>query len=88
MQDEIKLCHLSNDIRKSIVTMNAKSYASHSGSALSVVDILTVLYFKILNIDPDNPNKIDRDKVILSKGHASSALYATLSKRGYFKKDY
>jgi len=69
--------------RISIVTMNAKSSASHSGT----VDILTMLYFKIMNIDPSNPTLKSRDKFILSKGHGSSALYATLAERGYFSKN-
>lgn len=78
---------ISKNIRKSIVQMNARSFASHSGTALSTVDILTVLYFKIMNIDPNNPTLKSRDKFILSKGHGSSALYATLSERGYFSKE-
>ena len=78
---------ISKNIRKSIVTMNAKSSASHSGTALSTVDILTMLYFKIMNIDPNNPTLKSRDKFILSKGHGSSALYATLAERGYFSKN-
>ena len=78
---------ISKNIRKSIVTMNAKSSASHSGTALSTVDILTMLYFKIMNIDPSNPTLKSRDKFILSKGHGSSALYATLAERGYFSKN-
>ena len=65
--------------RISIVTMNAKSSASHSGT----VDILTMLYFKIMNIDPSNPTLKSRDKFILSKGHGSSAL----AERGYFSKN-
>jgi len=75
---------ISNNIRKSLLKAISKSNSSHSGSALSVVDILTVLYFKILDIDPEDPNKVDRDRFILSKGHASIALYSTLAERGYF----
>ena len=78
---------ISKEIRKSIVKMNAKSFASHSGTALSTVDILVVLYFKIMNIDPKNPAMENRDKFILSKGHGSSALYSTLAQRGYFSKN-
>jgi len=82
----VNLEQISKEIRKSILKMNAKSNASHSGTALSCVDILTVLYFEIMNIDPKNPQMENRDKFILSKGHGSSALYATLSQRGYFDK--
>ncbi|MCG3714300.1 transketolase [Aliarcobacter butzleri] len=78
---------ISKRIRRSIVKMNAKSFASHSGTALSTVDILTTLYFKIMNIDTNNPTLKTRDKFILSKGHGSSALYATLAERGYFSKE-
>lgn len=81
------LKEISKEIRKDILIMNHKANASHSGSALSIVDILVVLYFKIMNIDPKNPHKVDRDRFILSKGHASSALYVTLSKRGFFEKE-
>lgn len=67
--------------------MNHRANASHSGSALSIVELLTVLYFKYLKIDPAQPKADDRDLFILSKGHASSALYATLAERGFFSKD-
>lgn len=82
----MNLHKISSNIRKSIITMNARSSASHSGTALSTVDILTVLYFKIMNINPTEPNHPNRDKFILSKGHGSSALYATLAERDFFKK--
>jgi len=74
----------SKEIRKKIIKMITNSQTSHIGSALSTVDILTSLYFKILNIDPKNPHKKNRDRFILSKGHGSSALYATLCLRGFF----
>ncbi len=77
---------VSKQIRKSILLMNANSSASHSGTALSTVEILVILYFKIMNIDINNPKAMSRDKFILSKGHGSSALYATLAERGFFDK--
>ena len=61
---------------------SAKS--GHPGGSLSCADILTYLYFKHMNIDPANPKKADRDRFVLSKGHAAPALYATLANRGYF----
>lgn len=82
----MNLEQISKEIRKSILYMNTRSSASHSGTALSTVDILTVLYFKIMNIEPNSPTKRNRDKFIMSKGHGSSALYATLAERGYFDK--
>lgn len=68
--------------------MTHYSKSSHVGTCLSIADILYTLYFKILNIDPANPAKYDRDKFILSKGHGSAALYATLAERGFFPKEY
>jgi transketolase len=83
---KLDLQKISNIVRSKIVKMNSKSFASHSGTALSTVDILTVLYYKIMNINPNDPDMKNRDKFILSKGHGSSALYATLAQRGYFDK--
>ncbi len=80
------LSQITKNIRKAVLLMNHRSNASHSGSALSIVELLTVLYFKYLNVDPKNPKDKKRDKFILSKGHASSALYATLAERGFFDK--
>lgn len=75
---------ISNQIQKKILKMKYESQEGHLGSALSCVDILNVLYFKILNIDPKNPLAENRDRFILSKGHAASALYAVLAERGFF----
>jgi transketolase len=75
---------IAKGIRKKILKMIFDSRSSHIGSAFSCVDILTVLYFKILKIDPKNPSIESRDRFILSKGHAASALYATLAQRGFF----
>ena len=58
--------------------------AGHPGGSLSCVDILTYLYFAKMNIDPKNPQKADRDRFVLSKGHAAPALYAVLAERGFF----
>jgi transketolase len=68
--------------------MTHYSYSSHVGSCLSIADILYALYFRVLNIDPKVPHKADRDKFILSKGHGSAALYATLAEKGFFPKAY
>lgn len=78
---------ISNNIRKKILKMIFNSQSSHIGSALSCVDILTVLYTKILSINPQDPHAENRDRFILSKGHAASALYATLAQRGFFPKE-
>ncbi len=72
------------NIRKGVIegTYNAKS--GHPGGSLSIADILSYLYFKEMNIDPADPKKADRDRLVLSKGHAAPALYAALAHRGYF----
>lgn len=74
------------DIREHIVNMSADANASHSGSALSAVDVITALYFEIMKIDPLRPLWPERDRFILSKGHGGASLYATLAERGYFPK--
>ncbi|WPK12395.1 transketolase [Lysinibacillus louembei] len=79
---------MNNKIRELILEMMHYSNSSHIGSCLSIVDILYVLYFKIMNVDSKDVNKINRDKFILSKGHGSAALYATLAEKGFFEKEY
>ena len=66
-------------------TFNAKS--GHPGGSLSAVDILTCLYFSKMNVDPQNPKDPNRDRLVLSKGHAAPALYAVLALKGYFPFD-
>ncbi len=61
--------------------------AGHPGGSLSIAEILTYLYFKEMNIDPENPKDEKRDRFVLSKGHAAPALYATLALRGFFPVD-
>jgi len=78
---------IANTIRGHVLGMKQRSGSSHVGSALSLTDILTVLYFSVLDIDPECPAKPERDRFILSKGHASAALYATLAERGFFPVD-
>ncbi len=63
-------------------TFNAKS--GHPGGSLSIAEILTYLYFVEMNVDPENPKKSDRDRFVLSKGHAAPGLYSVLAQRGYF----
>ncbi|MDI6721432.1 MAG: transketolase, partial [Candidatus Aenigmarchaeota archaeon] len=75
---------ITKDIRKSVLGMCYKSKSSHVGTALSCVDLLTVLYFKTMNVDSRKPEMKERDRFILSKGHGACALYATLSHRGFF----
>lgn len=71
-------------VRQLALEMVARSQASHIGSALSIADILAVLYWKVLKIDPTDANMPSRDRFILSKGHACVAVYASLAARGFF----
>lgn len=78
------LKNIATSIRKKIIEMVYSAKSGHPGGSLSIADILAVLYFKEMNIDPLDPLNPDRDRLILSKGHASPGLYAALSLRGYF----
>ena len=70
-------------IRKNALRMTHLGKSSHIGSAFSIADILAVLYGQVLDVDPENPRKPDRDRFILSKGHAGAGLYATLAECGF-----
>lgn len=74
----------ATEIRKGIIEEVYSASSGHPGGSLSCTDILTVLYFNQMNIDPENSKKEDRDRLVLSKGHASPALYSTLANAGYF----
>ena len=74
----------ANQIRCSILDMIADAQVGHIGGSFSITDVLTAMYFHILNIDPKNPDWPDRDRLILSKGHGATALYSALALRGYF----
>lgn len=75
-------------VRKDIVEMVYKAQAGHPGGSLSAADIVTALYFRIMRIDPENPNWPDRDRFVLSKGHACPVWYAALAERGYYDKSH
>ncbi|WP_305150861.1 transketolase [uncultured Dubosiella sp.] len=77
----------ANEIRQDIIRSIYEAGSGHPGGSLSCADILTVLYFHEMNIDPENPEKEDRDRFVLSKGHCAPAYYATLANRGYFEKE-
>ncbi len=75
---------VATKIRKYVVKMIHKANSGHPGGSLSCTDILTVLYFDTLKIDPQNPRWVDRDRFILSKGHACPAHYSALALKGFF----
>ncbi|MBQ9444271.1 MAG: transketolase [Lachnospiraceae bacterium] len=74
-------------VRKGIVTAVHAAKAGHPGGSLSAADIFTYLYFKEMNIDPKDPQKPDRDRFVLSKGHTAPGLYSVMANRGYFPVD-
>jgi len=83
-EKRIELERLCREIRYSVVQLSHRAKSAHLGSCLSCIDILVVLYFKILNIDRKSPKMLDRDIFILSKGHAAMAIYSVLSAKGFF----
>ena len=78
------LAKIANQIRIDIIKETNAAGSGHPGGSLSATDILTVLYFDKMNVDPDNPRDPDRDRFVLSKGHIAPGLYATLAERGFF----
>ena len=82
--DNLQLKKYANEVRKGIVTSTHAAKAGHPGGSLSAADVFTYLYFEEMNIDPKNPEKEDRDRFVLSKGHTAPGLYAALANRGYF----
>ena len=85
MEKSVKeLQSIAVQIRKDIVEMVTAAASGHPGGSLSAADIMTVLYFGHMQIDPANPQWEERDRFVLSKGHAAPVLYSTLARRGYF----
>ncbi len=74
-------------IKRHIVTMLCEAGSGHTGGSLSAADIVACLYLWEMNVDPDHPDWEDRDRFVLSKGHAAPVLYAALAERGYFPKE-
>lgn len=82
-----ELRRLATNIRISIIEEVYHAASGHPGGSLSIAEILTYLYFEKMNIDPKAPRMEERDRFVLSKGHTSPALYATLAERGFFPKE-
>lgn len=87
-KDILKLKKTANIIRQDIINMLAESKSGHPGGSLSAADIVTALYFSEMRIDSNNPKWEDRDRFVLSKGHAAPVLYAALAQKGYFDKKH
>ena len=83
--DARELQKIANQLRIDSLEMIHRRQAGHPGGSLSAAEIVACLFFHCMNIDPDNPGWDDRDRFILSKGHASALLYAALARKGYFQ---
>ncbi len=81
-KEELK--QIASKVRLGVLECVYSANSGHPGGSLSVTDILTYLYFEKMNVDPENPQKKDRDRFVLSKGHTSPALYSVLSLKGFF----
>ncbi len=79
---------LARAVRRHALGMVHRANASHIGSSLSIADVLAVLYAEVLRVDPARPDWPDRDRFVLSKGHAAAALYAVLAECGFFSKQW
>jgi len=87
LEDESSTELLARKIRKHVVNMTQRGHSSHVGSALSIVDILSVLYGSVMFYKSSDPSEPERDRFILSKGHAGAAAYAVLAEVGFFSTD-
>lgn len=78
----------AKDMRLDILQMITKANSGHTGGSLSIADVMALLYFHEMNVDPKEPHKVDRDRLVLSKGHGAPCLYAALAEKGYFPKEW
>lgn len=88
MADLKQLEQIAREMRMELVKMSHKAGTVHLGSSLSCVDLIVALYWTMLKIDPKNAKDPNRDRFILSKGHAATTLYAILAKRGFFPQEF
>ena len=82
-----EIADLARDVRLQVLLTIKNAGMGHIGGDFSVTDILATLFSAVLKVDPKNPNKEDRDRLILSKGHAAVSLYSVLALRGFFPAD-
>lgn len=86
-QRKCELAVIANKIRKHAVTAVYNANSGHPGGSLSIADLLALLYFEKMNVDPKNPKNPDRDRLVLSKGHTAPALYGALAEKGFIPKE-
>jgi transketolase len=88
-EDWVEKCRrLATTIRAHALRMTHRGKSGHVGSMLSMAELISVLYTRILNVDPENPRKPDRDRFVLSKGHGGGAVYAALAELGFFPREW
>lgn len=87
LMNKESLISTSKEVRKDIIEMLYESKSGHPGGSLSCADIMTYLYFEKMNVNVENPKDENRDRFVLSKGHAAPALYAVLAEKGFFNKE-
>lgn len=78
----------AKQLRVDILKMITKASSGHTGGSLSIADIMALLYFREMNVDPADPHKADRDRLVLSKGHGAPCLYAALAEKEFFPKEW
>ncbi len=81
---KIELAIIANKVRKHALTGVFNAASGHPGGSLSIADVMTLLYFEVMNVDPKNPKDPNRDRFVLSKGHTAPALYGVLAEKGFF----
>ena len=86
-QEKQRLKDIARELRLTVIDVMAWSGGAHVGGSLSIIDILTILYFKYLDVNPADPQWDERDRFILSKGHAAAGLIPVLAKRGFFPEE-
>ena len=85
--NEKQLKNMATNIRMDILEQTHAAASGHPGGSLSIAEVITYLYFAEMNVDPAKPDDADRDRLVLSKGHAAPALYAALAEKGFFPKE-
>ena len=86
-QEKQRLKDIARELRLTVIDVMAWSGGAHVGGSLSIIDILTILYFKYLDVNPADPQWEERDRFVLSKGHAAAGLIPVLAKRGFFPEE-
>lgn len=82
-----ELSIIANNVRKNALTAVYNAASGHPGGSLSIADVITLLYFEVMNVDPENPKMENRDRLVLSKGHTAPALYGVLAEKGFIPKE-